>query len=73
MNFGAYPTRDPVAELGDDVTVVTPDVNPPKHYFGARVSTPNLLCVVLLRLTNPTGTLVHTGGSKLIWTKVQCR
>lgn len=26
-----------VAELGDDVTVVTPDVNPPKHYFGARV------------------------------------
>lgn len=25
------------AELGDDVTVVTPDVNPPKHYFGARV------------------------------------
>ena len=27
-----------IAELGDDVTVVTPDVNPPKHYFGARVS-----------------------------------
>ncbi|KAL3160021.1 hypothetical protein ABBQ38_010407 [Trebouxia sp. C0009 RCD-2024] len=24
-------------ELGDDVTVVTPDVNPPKQYFGARI------------------------------------
>lgn len=31
-------SRIPIpTELGDDVTVVTPDVNPPKHYFGARV------------------------------------
>ena len=33
----------PNAELGDDVTVVTPDVNPPKHYFGARVGERYLL------------------------------
>ena len=68
-----YRTRGPVAELGDDVTVVTPDVNPPKHYFGARVSNPSSLWALLLRPTNPAGALVYTVGSKLIWTRLQCR
>ena len=36
VRFSLIPEQS-VAELGDDVTVVTPDVNPPKHYFGARV------------------------------------
>lgn len=26
-------------DLGDDVTVVTPDTNPPKHFHGAQVGT----------------------------------
>lgn len=40
VRFSLIPAQF-VAELGDDVTVVTPDVNPPKHYFGARVRRSN--------------------------------
>lgn len=39
------------AELGDDVTVVTPDVNPPKHYFGARVRIVALYVSLSMKLT----------------------
>ena len=37
-------------ELGDDVTVVTPDVNPPKHYFGARVRRRMIVHVLFAQL-----------------------
>lgn len=50
------------AELGDDVTVVTPDINPPKHYFGARVH--DVLyaqsCVSVLRQSHFELVFVHT-------------
>lgn len=58
-------------ELGDDVTVVTPDVNPPKHYFGARVL--NVLGFSMPYYKSPTLLLSFGLSIRVFWHLIMTR